>query len=97
MRRPKTAQDAPGGVSSLKTPRTRKSVATGQDGGVKPHPGVRMWAVMKAHAWDSMICNGWPVACPPAGPHRFIPVFDTRAEAVAWAGSERLVVELETL
>lgn len=53
------------------------------------------WAVMKAHAWDSITtAHGIPLMCPPEGPHRFIPVFTTREQAVAWAGDDEHVVML---
>jgi hypothetical protein len=57
--------------------------------------GSALWAVMKAHAWDSITtAHGIPLMCPPEGPHRFIPVFNTREQAVAWAGSDEHVAML---
>lgn len=93
MKPRKTPKDTPAAPEGTKTPRKRKNRATGQEA----RPGDVMWAVMKAHAWDAMTCNGWPVACPPEGPHRFIPVFNTRSQAVAWAGSDKHVVAMETI
>ena len=47
---------------------------------------------MKALAWDSITtAHGNPLMCPPEGPHLFIPVFTTREQAVAWAGSDEHV------
>ena len=60
-----------------------------------PAPCSALWAVMKAHAWDSITtAHGIPLMCPPEGPHRFIPVFDTREQAVAWAGTDEHVAML---
>lgn len=42
---------------------------------------------MKAHSWDSLeVGVGWPLRAPDEGPQRFIPVFNTREQAVKWAG-----------
>jgi len=57
-------------------------------------PGSALWAVMKAHTWDSIEAAGFPLRCPVEGPHRFIPVFNTREQAVAWAGSDEHVAML---
>lgn len=57
-------------------------------------PCSALWAVMKAHAWDSITAHGFPLQCPTEGPHRFIPVFNTREQAVAWAGSDEHVAML---
>lgn len=46
-----------------------------------------MWAVMKAFEWSSIQTLGLPLQCPPEGPQHFIPVFDTREQAVEWSGS----------
>lgn len=60
-----------------------------------PAPCSALWAVMKAHPWDSITtAHGIPLMCPPEGPHRFIPVFDTREQAVAWAGTDEDVAML---
>lgn len=53
-----------------------------------------LWAVMKAHSWASLSIGGVELAAPEDGPCRFIPVFDTREKAVAWAGSDENVREL---
>ncbi len=54
-----------------------------------------MWAVMEAYAWDNVIVADYgSLKCPPEGPHRFIPVFETRAQAVAWAGGDKHVARL---
>lgn len=59
-----------------------------------PEPPAALWAVMKAHTWDSLEAAGFPLRSPLEGPHRFIPVFNTREQAVAWAGSEEHVAML---
>jgi hypothetical protein len=57
-----------------------------------PRPCSALWVVMKALAWDSITtAHGNPLMCPPEGPHLFIPVFTTREQAVAWAGSDEHV------
>jgi len=54
-----------------------------------------LWCVMKAHGWENVECErGW-LRPPPEGPHKFIPVFNTREQAVAWAGSDDHVQPLE--
>jgi len=54
---------------------------------------------MKSHNWSSItVLNGIPVVPPPEGPHGFIPVFNTKEEAIAWDnGSEEDVKQLETV
>ena len=52
------------------------------------------WAVMKVLPWDHILAHGYPLRCPTEGPQRFIPVFDTREQAVAWAGSDEHVAML---
>lgn len=75
-----------------KTSKFAKTVA-GQSLGAAPCSAL--WAVMKAHAWDSITtAHGIPLMCPDQGPHRFIPVFNTREQAVAWAGSDDHVAML---
>lgn len=55
------------------------------------------WVVMKAHTWDSITTmHGISLMCSDEGPHRFIPVFNTREQAVAWAGSDEHVVKATT-
>ena len=61
----------------------------------KPTPSKRLWAVMKAHSWDKLSVLGHPLLSPAEGPQRFIPVFDTREQAVQWAGSDEHVVEMQ--
>lgn len=56
--------------------------------------GSALWAVMKAHTWGSISAHGFPLQCPPEGPHRFIPVFNTREQAVAWDGSDEHVAKV---
>jgi hypothetical protein len=46
---------------------------------------------MKAYDWSMVTGDGLRFYPPPEGPHRFIPLFNTREQAVAWAGSEDLV------
>lgn len=54
-----------------------------------------VWAVMKAFSWDSLAVMGRPLQAPDGGPQRFIPVFDERCQAEAWAGPGYPMIELE--
>lgn len=58
-----------------------------------------MFAVMKAHKWSAVhIAGDVPLAAPDNGPQRFIPIFDTREQAVAFTeGDETHIVKLETV
>lgn len=57
----------------------------------------RFWAVMEVYPWKSVQLNGEPLMSPDKGqPQRIIPVFDNRDDAVAWAGSEEDVEELQS-
>ena len=60
-------------------------------------PPKRLWAVMKAHSWDKLSVLGHPLLSPAEGPQRFIPVFDTREQAVQWAGSDEHVAEMQSV
>lgn len=55
-----------------------------------------MWAVMMACKWDSIITMGCPLQCPSDGPQRFIPVFDTKEQAIKWNGSDKNIVMLSS-
>ena len=56
----------------------------------------RMWAVMTGQSWNSFTVEGMEIGLPEEGPHGFIPLFDTRAQAVAWSRSgEKHVVEVK--
>lgn len=47
----------------------------------------RFWAVMRAYSWSSIslpALHSITLRADFEGPHRFIPVFDTREQAVAW-------------
>lgn len=55
------------------------------------------WVVMRAHKWNAIKVGPYHIAAKQAGPQRFIPVFDTKAQAVAWAGSDEYVYEIQTV
>ena len=56
-------------------------------------PCSALWVVMKAQPWDALsVGAGWPLRAPDEGPHRFLPVFNTREQAVKWAGGDDHVV-----
>ncbi len=51
---------------------------------------------MKSHNWSSItVFTNMPLVSPSGGPHGFIPVFNTRKEAIEWDGSEEYVRELQ--
>lgn len=53
----------------------------------KPTGLVSMWAVMKVYPWKDLKVTGpFPIELnmPEDGPSKFIPVFDTKAKAVAF-------------
>lgn len=52
---------------------------------------------MKAYGWANLSFAGIEMAAPKEGPQHFIPVFDTREQAVAWAGTEEHVYALESV
>lgn len=60
---------------------------------VTPNPPI-LWAVMKAYTWDAITIHGLPLRASHEEPQRFIPVFETREQAVAWAGSEDYIAML---
>ncbi len=60
-------------------------------------PVRRFWCVMKAHGWNNVSVAGIAMQSPPNGPQHFIPVFDTREQAVAWAQTEEHVYALESV
>lgn len=70
--------------------RTAKSVGSGTQ--VR-----RFWCVMKAHGWQNLSVAGIAMKPPAEGPQHFIPVFDTREQAVAWSGTEEHVYALESV
>lgn len=45
----------------------------------------QFWAVMKAVAFSTMEVHGLPLRPPGDGPQRFIPLFESKAQAAAWA------------
>jgi len=49
-----------------------------------------MFAIMKALSWDALSVGGFPLQCPPEGPHKFIPVFDTWEQASEWIADQDL-------
>jgi hypothetical protein len=54
-----------------------------------------LWAVMKAHSWDGLEVAGLPLRAPPDGPCKFIPIFHTREQAIAFDdGCDEHVTEL---
>ena len=55
-----------------------------------------MWAIMKAYKWRSLTIGGIELAAPADGPQQFIPIFETRDQAVKFAdGDETHLAEVE--
>lgn len=72
-----------------KLSKTKKTNARRTDKAVGSGPLVRrFWCVMKAHGWQNLSVAGVAMAAPKEGPQRFIPVFDTREQAVAWSNND---------
>lgn len=63
-----------------------------------PAPPQTTWfAVLKAYDWDTLSINGMGLRPPAEGPHRFIPVFMTFAQACQFnGGSEENVTAITT-
>lgn len=55
-----------------------------------------MWTIMKLYKWDSMETNlGVGVTMEKGGPIGFIPVFQTKEDAIKWEGADsHHIVEL---
>ena len=80
-----------------KTPKTKNTNASRTAARVGSSAVVRLfWAVMKAHTWNNITVADIPMQAPAEGPQRFIPVFDTREQAVKWAGSDEHVYEMRS-
>jgi len=55
------------------------------------------YAVMKVQPWSSIKVIGYPITPPPEGPHGFVPIFNTRDQAVTWCGGDDThVVQMST-
>lgn len=52
---------------------------------------------MKLYNWNSVSAGGVELSAPIDGisPQHFIPVFDTREQAVSWAGGDENVMEVQ--
>lgn len=55
------------------------------------------FAVMKLYNWNSVSVGGVELSAPIDGisPQHFIPVFNTREQAVSWAGGDENVMEVQ--
>ena len=56
-----------------------------------------MWAVFKAFKWSSLeVLGSLPLMAPKDGPQRFIPLFDTKEQALKFTeGDETNVFEMK--
>lgn len=58
----------------------------------------RFWLVLRAYNWSAVTVGAVPLAASPDGPCRFVPVFETREQAIAFeGGSDAHVIEAATL
>jgi hypothetical protein len=55
---------------------------------------IELWADMRVQKFSNITASGIALAPSPGFPQSFIPVFDTREEAVRWAGSDKYVTSL---
>ena len=60
-------------------------------------PKKNRFAVMKLYNWNSVSAGGVELSAPIDGisPQHFIPVFETREQAVSWAGGDENVMEVQ--
>ena len=58
---------------------------------------VIAYAVMRAIHWEGIEAGGVPMQSPPNGPQRFIPVFDTKEQAVAFASDGDRIMPINLL
>jgi hypothetical protein len=58
---------------------------------------TQFWVVMKMQDWDSLSVLGTSLFPPEGGPCKFIPVFNTKKEAIAFDNGSRLHIrKIET-
>lgn len=57
----------------------------------------RLWCIMKAHGWNNLSIAGIAMKAPDKGPQYFIPVFNTKKQALEWSQSGEHVRELTTV
>jgi hypothetical protein len=53
-----------------------------------PSTGSTLWVIYRAWPFSAMTANGMNVKVDPGEPTRFMPVFETRAQAVKWYGKD---------
>ena len=56
---------------------------------------LKGWAVMKLYPFTDIRVGEFQVTIPTDGPHFFIPVFNTKKQAVQWHGSAEHVQRVE--
>lgn len=63
---------------------------TPQDGEAMPpaSTGSTLWVISRAWPFSAMTANGMNVKVFPGEPTRFMPVFETREQAVKWYGTD---------
>jgi hypothetical protein len=55
----------------------------------------KLWAVMKRYSWDCVTVQGVELKAPKGGPHFFMPLFETREQAIKWTnGDDERVFEV---
>jgi len=56
---------------------------------------TELWAVMKAYKWIDMVKEGQPIRFPDIFPQRFIPVFNTKEQAIEFnKGSSKNIIKM---
>jgi len=54
----------------------------------------KCWVVMEVYKWEYLtVLGNLSLMAPSDGPDGFMPIFDSRAEAIAWSGSEENIRE----
>ena len=60
-------------------------------------PPRSLWCVMKAHKWSCLSVHSYTMSAPADGPEYFMPIFETREQAVKWEnGNDEHVKEVRT-
>ena len=55
------------------------------------------YCVMTLNKWENLSVLNYPIQSPKEGPHYFMPVFNTKEQAIKWHGSEENVFEVQAI
>ena len=62
---------------------------------MNPNETTELWAIMKAYKWIDMVSEGKFIKFPNIWPQRFIPVFDTKEQAIQFNnGSSKNIMKM---